>query len=261
LFCLAHHKDFSVVDSVRNETIKLKTAYLVVAETDLAELLKIAKDHNYVLGDDIGILSYNETPLKDILDITVISTDFETMGRMTAALILDKRIDIEPLFHGGGQEKNLRSGTENVAAIVGFGAACELAAARQKSYASHTKMLREQFESGLLNINSAVNVTMFGNKVARLANTSFFAIDNIEGETLVMALDRKSYAVASGSACSSDSTEPSHVLLAMGIDPDTARGAVRVSFGLDNTTEQVTRFLVTLKDEVLRLKQLTAIAA
>ena len=102
---------------------------------------------------------------------------------------------------------------------------------------------------------------MFGNKVARLANTSFFAIDNIEGETLVMALDRKSYAVASGSACSSDSTEPSHVLLAMGIDPDTARGAVRVSFGLDNTTEQVTRFLVTLKDEVLRLKQLTAIAA
>ncbi len=178
-----------------------------------------------------------------------------------AALVLDKRIDIEPLLHGGGQEKNLRSGTENVAAIVGFGAACELAAARLKSYASHTKMLRDQFESGLLNINSAVNVTMFGNKVARLANTSFFAIDNIEGETLVMALDRKSYAVASGSACSSDSTEPSHVLLAMEIDPDTARGAVRVSFGLDNTTEQVTRFLVTLKDEVLRLKQLTAIAA
>ncbi|MEY3883338.1 MAG: hypothetical protein RLZZ379_616 [Pseudomonadota bacterium] len=170
-----------------------------------------------------------------------------------AALILDKRIDIEPLLHGGGQEKNLRSGTENVAAIVGFGAACELAAARQKSYASHTKMLRDQFESGLLNINSAVNVTMFGIKLARLANT--------EGETLVMALDRKSYAVASGSACSSDSTEPSHVLLAMGIDQDTARGAVRVSFGLDNTTEQVTRFLVTLKDEVLRLKQLTAIAA
>lgn len=178
-----------------------------------------------------------------------------------AALILDKRVDIEPLLHGGGQEKGLRSGTENVAAIVGFGAACELAITNQKSYASHTKALRDQFERGLLKINGALNVTIFGNKVMRLPNTSFFAIDNIEGETLVMALDRKGYAVASGSACSSDSTEPSHVLLAMGVDADTARGAVRVSFSASNTAKQVTDFLVILNNEVLRLKQLTAIAA
>jgi cysteine desulfurase len=178
-----------------------------------------------------------------------------------AALILDKRVDIEPLLHGGGQEKGLRSGTENVAAIVGFGAACELTIANQKSYASHTQALRDQFELGLLRMNGALNVTIFGNKVTRLPNTSFFAIDNIEGETLVMALDRKGYAVASGSACSSDSTEPSHVLLAMGVDADTARGAVRVSFSASNTAEQVTDFLVILNNEVLRLKQLAAIAA
>jgi cysteine desulfurase len=178
-----------------------------------------------------------------------------------AALILDKRVDIEPLLHGGGQEKGLRSGTENVAAIVGFGAACELAITNQKNYASHTQALRDQFEQGLLKISGALNVTIFGNKVMRLPNTSFFAIENIEGETLVMALDRKGYAVASGSACSSDSTEPSHVLLAMGVDADTARGAVRVSFSASNTAEQVTDFLVILNSEVLRLKQLTAIAA
>ncbi len=178
-----------------------------------------------------------------------------------AALILDKRVDIEPLLHGGGQEKGLRSGTENVAAIVGFGAACELAVTNQKSYVSHTQALREQFEQGLLHINNVLKVTMFGNNVTRLPNTSFFAIDNIEGETLVMALDRKGYAVASGSACSSDSTEPSHVLLAMGVNADIARGAVRVSFGANNTTAQVAEFLVTLNNEVLRLKQLTAIAA
>lgn len=178
-----------------------------------------------------------------------------------AALILDKRVDIEPLLHGGGQEKGLRSGTENVAAIVGFGAACELAVSNQKSYASHTQALREQFEQGLQSANKAFNLTMFGNNVTRLPNTSFFAIDNIEGETLVMALDRKGYAVASGSACSSDSSEPSHVLLAMGIDADTARGAVRVSFGANNTTAQVAEFLVTLNNEATRLKQLTAIAA
>jgi len=174
-----------------------------------------------------------------------------------AALILDKKLDIQPLLHGGGQEKGLRSGTENVAAIVGFGAACELAIRNKANFATHTAALRDQLEQGL----KALNVSIFGNKAVRIPNTSFFAIDGIEGETLVMALDRKGYAVASGSACSSDSTEPSHVLLAMGIPADLARGAVRVSFGAHNTTEQVAGFLATLNNEILRLKQMSAIAA
>lgn len=174
-----------------------------------------------------------------------------------AALILDKKLDIQPLLHGGGQEKGLRSGTENVAAIVGFGAACELAIINRANFTVHTTALRDQLEQGL----KALNVSIFGNKVARIPNTSFFAIDGIEGETLVMALDRKGYAVASGSACSSDSTEPSHVLLAMGVPADLARGAVRVSFGAHNTAAQVTDFLATLSNEISRLKQMSAIAA
>jgi cysteine desulfurase len=174
-----------------------------------------------------------------------------------AALILDKRVDIQPLLHGGGQERGLRSGTENVAAIVGFGMACELAVANLSSFASHTKALRDQFEQGL----KLLDVTIFSNEVARIPNTSFFAVNGIEGETLVMALDRKGFAVASGSACSSDSTEPSHVLLAMGVSPDLARGAVRVSFGEHNSAQQVSNLLETLKNEILRLKQLTGIAA
>lgn len=174
-----------------------------------------------------------------------------------AALILDKRVDIQALLHGGGQEKGLRSGTENVAAIVGFGFACELAMSNLQNFSTHTQALRDQFEQGL----KGLDVTIFGNTAARLPNTSFFAVNGIEGETLVMALDRKGYAVASGSACSSDSTEPSHVLLAMGVHPDVARGAVRVSFGANNTAEQVSNFLVTLKNEISRLKQLTAVAA
>ena len=174
-----------------------------------------------------------------------------------AALIMDKRVDIQPLLHGGGQERGLRSGTENVAAIVGFGMACELAIANLSSFTSHTKVLRDQFEQGL----KSLNVTIFSNEVTRIPNTSFFAVEGIEGETLVMALDRKGFAVASGSACSSDSTEPSHVLLAMGVSADLARGAVRVSFGRHNTAEQVSNFLDTLKNEILKLKQLTGIAA
>jgi cysteine desulfurase len=174
-----------------------------------------------------------------------------------AALILDKKLDIQPLLHGGGQEKGLRSGTENVAAIVGFGAACELAIRNRAEFVKHTKALRDQLEQGL----KMLNVSIFGNSVARIPNTSFFAIDGIEGETLVMALDRKGYAIASGSACSSDSSEPSHVLLAMGVPADLARGAVRVSFGANNSPAQVTDFLTTLSNEILRLKQMSAIAA
>lgn len=174
-----------------------------------------------------------------------------------AALIVDKRLDIQPLLHGGGQEKGLRSGTENVAAIIGFGMACESAATNVKNFAAHTQALREQFEQGL----KSMDVTLFSNKVARIPNTSFFAVAGIEGETLVMALDRKGFAVASGSACSSDSTEPSHVLMAMGVHADLARGAVRVSFGMHNTAQQVSNFLDALKNEILRLKQLTSIAA
>ena len=106
-----------------------------------------------------------------------------------------------------------------------------------------------------------MNATIFGAQSNRLSNTSFFAMDGIEGETLVVALDRKGYAVASGSACSSDSTEPSAVLLAMGVHEDVARGAVRLSLGAQNTAHQVADFLQQLQQEILRLKQLSAMAA
>lgn len=173
------------------------------------------------------------------------------------ALILDKRVDIEPLLHGGGQERSLRSGTENCAGIVGFGVACGLAIAKLETRAHHTHLLRESLEQGLEDLGA----TLFGQQAQRLSNTSFFAIPNIEGETLVTALDKAGYAVASGSACSSDSTEPSHVLLAMGVEPDLARGAVRVSLAEQNTQAEITGFLQALSQEVTRLKNLTAMAA
>ena len=173
------------------------------------------------------------------------------------ALVLDKRIDIQPLLYGGGQEKGLRSGTENVAAIVGFGEACDLAVNHLNAFDMHTENLRKHLEIGLRKLNAV----MFGQNDLRIPNTSFFAFPNIDGETLVMALDRKGFAVASGSACSSDSDKPSHVLLAMGVNEDLARGAVRVSFGMNNTLYQVQHFLAVLENELARLKNLTAMAA
>ena len=173
------------------------------------------------------------------------------------ALILNKRSDIEPLIYGGGQEKNLRSGTENIAAIVGFGKACELISESMKTTSTHTHELQKILEVHLKDLGAVI----FSEKVARLNNTTFFAFKDIEGSTLLTALDKKGFAIASGSACSSVNKEPSHVLLAMGIDEDLARGALRISFGQKNSVTEVKDFIEALKIELQTLKQLTAIAA
>ena len=226
---------------------------------DVAELAEIARAHGSLMHTDavqaIGKIALNFNDL-NVHAMTVSSHKLHG-PQGAAALILDKRVDIQPLLHGGGQERGLRSGTENVAAIVGFGLACELASQQLADYQGHTLSLRTQLETGL----AAMNASIFGAQSTRLSNTSFFAMDGIEGETLVVALDRKGYAVASGSACSSDSTEPSSVLLAMGVQEELARGAVRVSLGTQNSAQQVAEFLQHLQQETLRLKQLSAMAA
>lgn len=230
---------------------------------EIADLAEIARKTGALFHTD-AVQMFGKLPVS-FTDLNVhamtISSHKIHGPQGAAALVLDKRVDITPLMHGGGQEKGLRSGTENVAAIIGFGVACTLAVERLKNNAQKIRALREQFEQGLRKIQHHLNVTIFSDQVTRIPNTSFFAIQNIEGETLVTALDKQGFAVASGSACSSDSTEPSHVLLAMGVHHDLARGAVRVSFGANNTAEEVAKFLVVLEQEVLRLKQLTAIAA
>ena len=174
-----------------------------------------------------------------------------------AALVLDKRIELKPLISGGGQERKLRSGTENVAAIVGFGAACELAVARLEADAARLNALRGQLEAGL----AASGAAIFSRNAPRLPNTTFFALAGIDGETLVAQLDRAGFAVASGSACSSVSPEPSHTLLAMGVEAGMAKGALRVSLGRANTEEDVARFLEALGETVRKLKGLAAVAA
>lgn len=173
------------------------------------------------------------------------------------ALVLDKRVELAPLIAGGGQERGLRSGTENVAAIVGFGVACELAIARRAEEAVRLAALRDELEAALSAIGG---VTVFSAAVERLPNTVFFAVDGIDGETLVAKLDRAGFACASGSACSSANPEPSHTLLAMGVPAAMARGAVRVSLGRDTTAEDLLRFRQCLVGTLAQLKNLTAMA-
>ena len=172
------------------------------------------------------------------------------------ALVVDKRLELRPLLSGGGHERGMRSGTENVAAIVGFGAACGLAAVRMADLNRQLAALRERLERGLAGLGAVI----FGAAAARVPNTSYFSLPGIDGEALVIELDKAGYAVAAGAACSSASSEPSATLLAMGVSPDVARGAVRFSLGAANTAEQVDGFLVALAAVAQRLRRLTAVA-
>lgn len=172
------------------------------------------------------------------------------------ALVVDKRIELSPLIAGGGQERGLRSGTENVAAIVGFGVACELAVERLAQEGARLAALRDRLEAEL--VQGGLHVFSAG--APRLPNTIFFAREGLDGETLVAKLDRAGFACASGSACSSANPEPSHTLLAMGVEPTLARGAVRVSLGCDTQDADVDGFIACFRRLADELTNLTAMA-
>lgn len=159
------------------------------------------------------------------------------------ALIVDKNAVIKPIQMGGGQERNLRAGTENIAAIVGFGKAAELALTKLNTRTQKLLSLRKTLETELLKIPK---LTIFAHKVLKLPNTVQFAIAGIDGEMLLMQLDQKNIAVSSGSACATLSKKPSPVLTAMGIESSLAKGAIRISLGKDNTLNEIHSFIKTL---------------
>ncbi|HEY2532806.1 MAG TPA: cysteine desulfurase family protein [Xanthobacteraceae bacterium] len=147
----------------------------------------------------------------------------------------------EPLIRGGGQERGLRAGTENVAGIAGFGAAAAAVRRRFASEVARMRDLRTQLEAGLRAISP--QAVIFGETADRLPNTTLFALEGIKAETAVIAFDLEGIAVSSGAACSSGKVQPSHVLAAMGVPRPLVRGAVRVSLGFSTTEADVERFL------------------
>ncbi len=172
------------------------------------------------------------------------------------ALICDKAVDMEPLLHGGGQEKGRRGGTENLAAIVGFGKAAELAGIELQARHRHLSTLSAYFENRLaVELPQAV---IFSKEVDRLPNTVFMAVPGLEGQTLIMALDREGIAVSSGSACGSEHTDPSPVLTAMGVESGLALGAIRISLGKDNTEQDIDALIGALVSQVKQLQHLAA---
>jgi len=160
------------------------------------------------------------------------------------ALIYEKGLKINPILIGGGQEHAHRAGTENVAAIVGFGKAAELAKVELTHRSKQLLALRSQLE---IELKTIPNMCIFAENSERLPNTVLFGMPEVDGEMLLMKLDQKGYAVSSGSACASGGKEPSPILMAMGIEPKLAKSAIRISLGLSNTQKEITNFIQLLK--------------
>lgn len=171
------------------------------------------------------------------------------------ALYVRRGVRIEALIHGGAHERNMRAGTENVPGIVGLGKAAEIAKRELPEKMAHLTRLRDRIIAGVT--ERIEHVKLNGHPQIRLPGNVNFSFLYIEGESLLLNLDLKGIAASSGSACTSGSLDPSHVLLAMGLSHEVAHGSLRLSLGRDNTDEDVDYLLEVLPEIVNRLRSMS----
>lgn len=222
---------------------------------NIAQLTELTKQRNIVFHCD-AVQAAGKLDIDfQAAGIQMMSLSAHKFGgpKGIGALILDKSLDWPAYVLGGGQEHGKRSGTENVAAIVGFGVAAKYAKQQLTHYQQYCHELRNLLE---IRLGKIPGITIFAQSTERLPNTVFFSLQGFDSDTLLMSLDRKGFSVASGSACGTGRQMPSHVLKAMGIDDMTALGAVRVSVSLENTTEQIEQLAVLIEKEASRFNHL-----
>ncbi len=197
------------------------------------------------------------------IDVDALNVDFLSLSghkfygpKGVGVLYARRRTKWESLLHGGGQERARRAGTENVAGIVGLAHALELAVQRRDADAAHLTSLRDRLIERVLARVERCHLS--GDKTRRLPNNASFAVEGVEGEAILMNLDMAGIAASSGSACSAGSLEPSHVLKAIGLPPESLRGSLRLTLGRGNTAEQIDTVADTLAEVVERLRGLSA---
>jgi cysteine desulfurase len=223
----------------------------------IEEIGQIAETADIYFHSD-GVQSTGKIPVdvrKLKVDLYSISAHKIHGPKGVGALFVRKGTIVKPLLTGGGHERNRRSGTENVAAIVGFGVAAKMAREGLESEMAHVRGLRDRLEVGLKEKIDLIHVN--AESAPRLPNTSNIMVDFAEGEGLVISLDLKGVAVSTGSACSSGSLEPSHVLTAIGKTPDEAHGSLRFSLNATNTIADVDYVVEILPRIVERLRELS----
>lgn len=224
------------------------------------EIGKICREKNVYFHTD-ACQSFTKIPLDvkaDNLDLVTINAHKIYGPKGVGALYIRRGIKIEPLLHGGGHERGLRSSTENVAGIVGFAKAAEIGMARMESDAKKLSALRDRLIAGCLKIN---NTWLNGHPTNRLPNNANIGFAFIEGESIIIHLDLKGIAASTGSACSSHTLLPSHVLLALGQKHEEAHGSVRFTLGRSNTEADVDYVLKVLPGIIEKLRKMSPFSA
>jgi cysteine desulfurase len=247
--------------AVRPDTILISVMHAnneVGAIQPIAEIGQLAKELGITFHVD-AVQSLGKIPInvKEMnIDLLTVSSHKIYGPKGVGALYIRKGVRIVPRAHGGGQEKKRRSGTENTPGIIGFGKACELAGQRMADDAEQQKKLRDKLMNGILERIEYVKVNgPLGEK--RLPNNVNVSIRFVEGESLLLSLDMLGIAASSGSACTSGSLDPSHVLLAMGLVHEIAHGSLRFSLGHQNTEEEIDYVLEQLPKIVDRLRMMS----
>ena len=196
------------------------------------------------------------------IDVKEMKIDLLTMSghkfhgpKGTGALYIRRGVRVEAIQHGGGHERNMRAGTENVPGIVGLGKAAEIAKNEMDKKIAHLTALRDKLISGVMEKISHTKLN--GHPTNRMPGSANFSFHFVEGESLLLNLDMRGIAASSGSACTSGSLDPSHVLLAMGLSHEVAHGSLRLTLGKGNTVEEIDYILDVLPVIVDRLRQMS----
>lgn len=247
-------------DAIKDETILISIMHAnneIGTVEPIKEIGEIAHKHNVLFHTD-AVQSAGKVPIdvKDQnVDLLSISSHKLYGPKGVGAVYIKKGVRIEKLIHGGGQERGLRSGTENVPGIVGFGKACEIAKRDMEKNNEYLINIRDQIIDKVLKEvpESYVN----GSLEHRLPNNVHLRFSGIEGESLLLKLDAKGIQSATGSACSSRKLEPSHVLMAIGLDPALAHGSLRLSLGLEDKPEDIDYVVDSIIDVVDGLRKMS----
>jgi cysteine desulfurase len=227
----------------------------------IAECAKVCRDRGVRFHTD-AVQAIGSVPVDvDAMGVDLLSLSAHKFygPKGVGALYVRKGVRLDNLLHGGGQERRRRAGTENLAGIVGMGAAIERASARREEYAARLAALRERLYRGIA--ERVEHVRLNGHPTERLPGNLNCSFEFIEGESMLLLLDHAGICASSGSACTSGSLDPSHVLLAIGLPHETAHGSLRLSLGESNTEDEVDYVLETLPPIVERLRTMSPLYA
>ena len=253
-------RDDTVLISVMHSNNEIGTLQPIAEIAALIKERRAAGQRHLYLHTD-AVQSIGKTPV----DVQALGVDLLALTahkfhgpKGIGVLYVRKGVRLTAQMHGGHHERDRRAGTESVPLIAGIGKAAELARLHLAERIEHLRGLRDYLEAGLL--ETIPDITRNGDAQHRLPHIANFNFDFVEGEGLQISLDLKGVAVSTGSACASGSVEPSHVLVALGLNQDNGRGAIRFSLGKDNTKEDVDYVLETLPPLVEKLRKLSPLA-